>query len=360
MRWRVQTRKAEPSTTPTYLTARRLAEVAAAIAAERGLGIETFDEEALVKLGCGGLLGVNAGSVEPARMIKLTYRPKHASGEPATATGHLALVGKGITYDSGGINLKPGDAMHGLMKMDMSGAAAVLAAMAPLAALGCPTDVTGYLMCTDNMPSGSAMKMGDVLTIRGGTTIEVLNTDAEGRLILADALVLAVEEHPDAIVDIATLTRACLRALCDQVAGVFSNSQAFVGQVVTSSRHTDEPVWQLPLDQRYRKQLDSTIADMKNMGADSPGAITAALFLAEFVGHVPWAHVDIAGTMYADADASWRPKGATGFGTLLLRPRAELHPARLLTRHAEGGAPRARPRPGRSIGSESVPGTPVA
>ena len=259
------------NTPPAYLTARRLAEVAAAIAAERGLGIETFDEEALVKLGCGGLLGVNAGSVEPPRMIKLTYRPKHASGEPATATGHLALVGKGITYDSGGINLKPGDAMHGLMKMDMSGAAAVLAAMAPLAALGCPTDVTGYLMCTDNMPSGSAMKMGDVLTIRGGTTIEVLNTDAEGRLVLADGLVLAVEEHPDAIVDIATLTGACLRALGDQVAGVFSNSQAFVDQVVASSRHTDEPVWQLPLDQRYRKQLDSTIADMKNMGADSPG-----------------------------------------------------------------------------------------
>ena len=125
--------------------------------------------------------------------------------------------------------------------------------MAPLAALGCPTDVTGYLTCTDNMPSGSAQKMGDVLTIRGRKTIEVLNTDAEGRLILADALVLAVEEHPDAIVDIATLTRACLRALGDQVAGVFSNSQAFVGQVVASSRHTDEPVWQLPLDQRYRK-----------------------------------------------------------------------------------------------------------
>ena len=156
------------NTPPAYLTASRMAEVATGIAADRGLGIEVFDKEALVHLGCGGLLGVNAGSVEPPRMIKLTYRPTGARGAPIQATGHLALVGKGITYDSGGINLKPGDSMHGLMKMDMSGAAAVLAAMSALAGLGCQTAVTGYLMCTDNMPSGSAQKMGDVLTIRGG------------------------------------------------------------------------------------------------------------------------------------------------------------------------------------------------
>src|SRR5262245_17389745 len=168
------------------------------------------------------------------------------------------------------------------------------------------------------MPSGSAMKMGDVLTVRGGKTIEVLNTDAEGRLVLSDGLVLATEEHPDAIVDIATLTGACLRALGDQVAGVFGNSQAFVDQVTAAASNTDEPVWQLPLDQRYRKQLDSSIADMKNMGGDSPGAITAALFLAEFVGTIPWAHIDIAGTMYTDGSESWRTRGATGFGTRLL------------------------------------------
>ena len=295
-----------------------MAEVAEAIAADRGLGIEVFDKEALLQLGCGGLLGVNAGSVEPPRMIKLTYRPQGPRGGAAPATGHLILVGKGITYDSGGINLKPGDAMHGLMKMDMSGAAAVLAALSALAALDCPTAVTGYLMCTDNMPSGSAQKMGDVLTIHGGKTVEVLNTDAEGRLILADALVLAVEEHPDAIVNIATLTGACLRALGDQIAGVFGNHQGFVEQVGAAARRTDESVWQSPLDRRYRKQIDSPIADLKNMGGEYPGAITAALFLAEFVGTVPWAHLDICGPMYAEADEAWRPKGATGFGARLL------------------------------------------
>jgi leucyl aminopeptidase len=251
-------------------------------------------------------------------MIKLTYRPKGAGGAPATATGHLIMAGKGITYDSGGINLKPGDSMHGLMKMDMSGAAAVLGAMSALAALECPSAVTGYMMCTDNMPSGSAQKMGDVLTIHGGKTVEVLNTDAEGRLILADALVLGVEEHPDAIVNIATLTGACMRALGDQMAGLFGNHQPFVDQVAAAARRTDESVWQLPLDKRYRKQIDSPIADLKNMGGEHPGAITAALFLAEFVGNVPWAHLDICGPMYAESDESWRPRGATGFGTRLL------------------------------------------
>jgi leucyl aminopeptidase len=303
---------------PAYLTATRMAEVATAIAAERGLDIEVFDADALARLGCGGLLGVNAGSVEPPRMVKLTYRPTNGRGEPIRATARIALAGKGITYDSGGINLKPGDSMHGVMKMDMSGAAAVLGAMSALSPLGCPTAVTGYLMCTDNMPSGSAQKMGDVLTIRGGKTVEVLNTDAEGRLILADALVLAVEERPDAIVNIATLTGACLRALGDQIAGVFGNHQGFVDQVAAAAGRTGESVWQLPLDRRYRKQLDSAIADMKNVGGDTPAAITAALFLAEFVGDVPWAHVDICGPMCADTDEAWRPKGATGFGARLL------------------------------------------
>jgi leucyl aminopeptidase len=302
------------SAPPAYLTATRMAEVAEAITGARGLGIEVFDADDLARLGCGGLLGVNAGSVEPPRMIKLIYRPTRGAG----AAPHLALAGKGITYDSGGINLKPSDPMHGLMKMDMSGAAAVLAAMSALGALGCPTAVTGYLMCTDNMPSGSAQKMGDVLTIRGGKTVEVQNTDAEGRLILADALVLAVEDRPDAIVNIATLTGACLRALGDRIAGVFGNHQGFVDQVVAAARTTDESVWQLPLDKRYRGQLDSIVADMKNVGGESPGAITAALFLAEFVGDVPWAHLDICGPMYAEADESWRPKGATGFGARLL------------------------------------------
>ena len=162
------------------------------------------------------------------------------------------------------------------------------------------------------------MKMGDVLTICSGKTLEIFNTDAEGRLALADALVPAVEERPHAIVDIATLTGACLRALCGQVAGVFGNNQAFVDQVSAAAQATDEPVWQLPLDKRYRKQLDSVVADMKNIGGEYAGAITVALFLAEFVSDLPWAQLDMAGTAKADADDAWRTKGATGFGARLL------------------------------------------
>ncbi|CAN5833622.1 leucyl aminopeptidase [soil metagenome] len=300
------------NTPPGHLTAQRMGDLACEVGARHGLEVEVFDEEALVALGCGGLLGVNAGSEEPPRMVKLTYRPD----APA---GHLAMVGKGVMYDSGGISLKPTDVMHAAMKMDMSGAAAVLASMSTLRALGCRTAVTGYLMCTDNMPSGSAMKLGDVLRIHGGTTVEVHNTDAEGRLLLADGLVLATEEVPDAMVDIATLTGACMVALGQGMAGVFGNDQAWVDQVRAASAGVDEPVWQLPLERtKYRKLLDSDIADLKNVGNQYGGAITAAVFLAEFVGDVPWAHLDIAGPMKVDADESWRPKGATGFGTRLL------------------------------------------
>jgi leucyl aminopeptidase len=168
------------------------------------------------------------------------------------------------------------------------------------------------------MPSGSATKMGDVLTLRGGTTVEINNTDAEGRLVMADALALAAEEQPDAIVNIGTLTGACIAALGDQMAGVFGNRQGIVDQLLAAAANTDEPLWQLPLNRRYRKQLESNVADMKNMGGDFAGAITAALFLAEFVGEVPWAHLDICGPMKVDADESWRSRGATGFGARLL------------------------------------------
>ena len=173
-------------------------------------------------------------------------------------------------------------------------------------------------MCTDNMPSGTAMALGDVITMRGGTTVEVINTDAEGRLVMADALVLATEEPIDAIVDIATLTGACMRALGTQVAGVMGNDQGLVDQVRAAAEATDEPVWQLPLEQRYRKELDSTIADLRNLGGANAGAITAALFLAEFVGDVPWAHIDIAGTAQSAGDAGWQTAGCTGFGARLL------------------------------------------
>ena len=300
---------------PSHLTATRLAALAIEVGKESGIGVEVFELDRLVELGCGGLLGVNAGSSEPPCMIKLTYRPRR----PAKGAGHLALVGKGIMYDSGGISLKPSDPMHAAMKMDMSGAAAVLATMSALAAVGCRNAVTGLMMCTDNMPSGSATKLGDVLHIHGGKTVEVHNTDAEGRLVLADGLVLAAEEEPDAIIDIATLTGAALIALGTGYAGVLGTNQALIDQVRAAADATDEPVWQLPLEtKRYRKLLDSDVADLKNIGNQYGGTITAAVFLSEFVGDVPWAHLDIAPTMKADADESWRSKGATGYGTRLL------------------------------------------
>ena len=251
-------------------------------------------------------------------MIQLRYVPTADDGTPITPDTALALVGKGIMYDSGGISLKPSDPMHLAMKMDMSGAAAVLAALTALQALDCRTAVTAYLMCTDNMPSGSAVKLGDVLTIRGGTTVEVKNTDAEGRLVMSDALVLAREESPDAIVDIATLTGAALMALGPATAAVLGTSQDLVDQARAAAAATDEQIWQLPLERRYREQLSSEIADISNMGGKYAGATTAALFLAEFTGDIPWAHLDIAGTMQSEKDDSWRTRGATGFGTRLL------------------------------------------
>lgn len=304
----------------TLLTARRMAEIAQALAPECGLEVEVFDGDALAKMGCGGMLGVNAGSAEPPRLIKLTYRPKDARGKPVDPVGNISLVGKGIMFDSGGISLKPNDLIHATMKTDMSGAAAVLASMTTLKALGCRASVTGYLMCTDNMPSGAALKLGDVLTIRGGKTVEVQNIDAEGRLVLADGLILSTEQNPrpDAIVDIATLTGACQRALGSSSAGVIGNQQDLIDQVEAAAARTDETVWQLPLDARYRKELDSEIADIKNVGGENAGAITAALFLQEFVADIPWAHLDIAGTARVDSDDSWRSRGATAFGTRLL------------------------------------------
>jgi leucyl aminopeptidase len=245
-------------------------------------------------------------------MIKLSYTPRNAKA-------HLALVGKGVMYDSGGISLKPSNPMHAMMKMDMSGAAAVLSTMTALADLGCRNQVTAWLMCTDNMPSGSAMKLGDVLHIRNGKTVEIHNTDAEGRLILADGLSLAAEAEPDAIVDIATLTGAEMAALGQEMAAVIGSDDGLIAQVEAAAVRVDEPVWQLPLAKdRYRKLLDSVVADMKNVGGPYAGATTAAIFLSEFVGDVPWAHLDIAGPMSVDSDTGWKSKGATGFGTRLL------------------------------------------
>lgn len=299
------------NTPPGYLTATDFGNIAEKLGPDSGLTVDVFNKEQIIDERLGGLLAVNAGSVEEPRMIQLRYTPDEASG-------HLALVGKGIMYDSGGISLKPSDPMHLLMKMDMAGAGAAFAAMTALKELGCTTSVTAFLMCTDNMPSGSASKLGDVFTVRNGMTVEIQNTDAEGRLVMSDALVLAAEEKPDAIVDIATLTGAALAALGTHTAPVLGNNQDLVDQVLASSATTDESIWQLPLEKRYRKLLDSNVADISNLGGKFAGATTAALFLNEFVNEVPWAHLDIAGTMQVDADDLWRSQGATGFGARLL------------------------------------------
>jgi len=298
------------NTPPGYMAARHMAERAVEVGRTSGLTVEVFNRDQLAEMGCGGMLGVNAGSTEPPRMVRLTYTPRNP-------VAHLAMVGKGVMFDSGGLSLKPSDGMI-TMKMDMSGAAAVLSAMSALKALHCKTKVTGYLMCTDNMTGGAATKLGDVLTFRNGKTSEIHNTDAEGRLVLADGLSLAVEDKPDAIVDIATLTGACMVALGTKLAGVIGNNQGFIDKVQASGATTDERTWQLPLEQAYRKLLDSNVADMRNIGGPHGGAITASLFLAEFVGDVPWAHIDMAGPMAVDADDGWLSKGATGFGTRLL------------------------------------------
>lgn len=296
---------------PSHLTASQFAEHAVAIAKKSGLKSTVYDRQQLIDMGCGGLVGVNAGSVEPPRMVKLVHAP-------AGAKNKVVLVGKGVMYDSGGISLKPSDAMHATMKMDMSGAAAVLATMGALKALKVKTHVTAYLMCTDNLPSGSAMKLGDVLTMRNGKTVEIHNTDAEGRLILADGLSLGAESKPDAMVDIATLTGACLGALGQKMAGVIGNDAGVIAQLKESSARTDELLWEMPYFKDYRRLIDSTVADMKNVGGPYAGVTTSSLFLGEFAGDTPWAHLDIAGPMNSDSDDGWLNRGATAFGTRLL------------------------------------------
>ena len=296
---------------PSHLTARQFAEHAVAIAGTSNLKSTVYNRDQLIAMGCGGLVGVNSGSVEPPRMVKLEYKPTGARGK-------VVLVGKGVMYDSGGISLKPSDASHVMMKMDMSGAAAVLATMGALHALKVKTQVTAYLMCTDNMPSGSALKLGDVITMRNGKTVEIHNTDAEGRLILADGLSLGAESRPDAMIDIATLTGACLGALGKKMAGVVGNNAAVVEQLMQSSGRTDELLWEMPLFRDYRNMLDSNVADMRNIGGPLAGVTTSSLFLDEFVGNTPWAHLDIAGPMDSDGDSGWLNRGATAYGTRLL------------------------------------------
>jgi len=258
-----------------------------------------------------GLLAVNRGSLEEPRFIVIHYRPARK------AKKKIALIGKGITFDSGGLSLKPAKSME-TMKLDMSGGAAVIGAMSRLPHLGFDVEVTGYIPTTDNLPGGNAQKPGDVIRYLNGKTIEVLNTDAEGRLILADALALAARQRPDYMINLATLTGACVVALGAQVGGIFSNHQPLADQLMRCARETGEKLWQLPLVKEYREQLKSSVADMKNIGGAHGGAITAALILQEFVAEIPWAHLDIAGPAFTEGDTAICPKGGTGFGVRTL------------------------------------------
>ena len=295
------------------LTPTDLANRAVEVGRAAGLKVTVWDEQKCAAERMGGLLGVAAGSEEPCRFVRLEYTPKAVKPR-----GTLAMVGKGITFDSGGLSLKSGEGMM-TMKSDMSGAAAVLAAMAALPVFAPPVRVVGYMCCTENMPSGKATKPGDVLVTRNGKTIEVLNTDAEGRLVLADGLAVAVEEQPDAVVDIATLTGAIVSALGKKVAGVMGTSEPLIEQARAAGDRAGEPMWPLPIPDEYRSQIDSEVADIKNIGAGPQnGAITGAMVLKEFVGDIPWAHFDIAGTARSESDDSFTSKGCTGFGARLL------------------------------------------
>jgi leucyl aminopeptidase len=224
---------------------------------------------------------------------------------------HAGLVGKGITFDSGGISIKPSDKMEE-MKGDMSGGAAIIAAMSAIAKLKPKINVTGLVPATENMPGGGAQKPGDVFTAMNGKTVEVINTDAEGRLILADALSYANKLELSPVIDVATLTGACMVALGNVCSGVFTNNQEALDVVLKASEQTGEKVWQLPTYDEYKEQIKSNIADIKNVGNRYGGAITAALFLAEFIGEVPWVHMDIAGTMNSDKNKGYLVKGSTG------------------------------------------------
>jgi leucyl aminopeptidase len=293
------------------MTPSRLAQVAAEAAQGGDLELTVWDEAAIDRERLGGLAGVARGSAEPARLIRLSYTPDRPRAR-------IALVGKGITFDSGGLSIKTAEGME-TMKTDMSGAAAVLATMAALPDLAPDVAVLGIVPATENMPGGRATKPGDVLTIRNGKTVEVLNTDAEGRLVLADGLSLAVESGVDAIVDLATLTGACIVALGPRIAGLMGNDDRWTDQVRSAAERAGEAVWRLPLPEEYRRSIDSDVADVKNIGSDRyGGALTAGLFLREFVGDVPWAHLDIAGPARSGEDEGYLRKGGTGWGVRTL------------------------------------------
>ncbi len=281
------------------------AQRASELAADVGLAVEVWDEKKLAAEGCRAMLAVGAGSSKPPRLVIL----RHDGGgkEPP-----IAFVGKGVTFDSGGLSLKPSEGMS-IMKCDMAGAATVVGVMHALAKLGVKKNVIGLCGLAENMVSGDSYKLGDVIETRSGKTIEILNTDAEGRVVLADTLDVAIQLQPSAMVDLATLTGACMVALGNEVAGLMTNDQATCDSLSQAAEIEGEPVWQLPMFDLYDEKVKSKVADIKNVGeARWGGAITAAKFLQNFVGEVPWVHVDIAGPAFVESPTPARDAGATG------------------------------------------------
>jgi leucyl aminopeptidase len=291
--------------TPTIM-----AERAQEFANELGLEIDVLDQARMEQEGMGALLSVARGSDQPPKMMILKYMPE---GKTSVEDGedYLALVGKGITFDTGGISIKPSENME-LMKYDMTGGATVLGVMLAVAQLKPPIPVLGVVPATENMPSGKATKPGDVVRAMTGKTIEVINTDAEGRLILADAVAYAKKLGATRVIDMATLTGAVSIALGDVNTGVLGTDQSLINEIIESGREVGEKFWQLPLDKEYSKQIKSDIADIKNVGGRKAGTITAAAFIKEFADGISWAHLDIAGTAWGDEAKSFRAKGPTG------------------------------------------------
>ncbi len=290
----------------TFKTPSHLVSVARGLARRGRVRCEVWQGERLKREKMNGIVAVSAGSKNPGALIKMVYKPRRR------ARSRIAIVGKGITFDSGGLSLKPAKSME-TMKMDMSGAAMVLALMKALPLLEPSVEVHGFIAAAENMPGQGAQKPGDVIRYRNGVTAEVLNTDAEGRLVLADALCLAAELEPDCIIDAATLTGACLVALGPRVAGILGNDQELIETLIACGTEAGEPLWQLPLVEDYMEDIRSSVADIKNVGSGYAGTISAALFLRSFVGKVRWAHLDIAGPAFTERPLPYTPKGGTGF-----------------------------------------------
>jgi leucyl aminopeptidase len=290
---------------PNLLTPLALAMRAQAMAEANGLGCEILDQDRMRQLGMGALLGVAQGSAAPPALIILKYQPERPSSD-----ANLALIGKGVTFDTGGISIKPSDGME-KMKYDMCGAAAVIGAMQAIAQMKPPVAVTGIVPAVENMPGGKAQRPGDIVTSLSGTTIEILNTDAEGRLILADAITYAKQLGCTHLIDAATLTGAIVVALGTQQSGVFTNNDELLGRWMKAAEGSGEKMWHMPAEDEYREQLKTVYADIGNVGGRAGGASTAAVFLKEFVGDTPWIHVDIAGTAWLDDAKPYMAKGPT-------------------------------------------------